>query len=78
MKLKGIYVYFVQETWLEGDVFDEILNGYHVFVTTEGLAITTSAALQSSYPLAITRAGKPREPDHRSQRMQRENLQVDL
>ena len=31
MKLKGINVYFVQETWLEGDVFDEIINGYHIF-----------------------------------------------
>ena len=31
MKLKGIDVYFIQETWLEGDVFDEIINGYHVF-----------------------------------------------
>jgi hypothetical protein len=31
MKLKHLYVYFVQETWLEGDVFDEIINGYHVF-----------------------------------------------
>ena len=31
MKLKDINVYFVQETWLEGDVFDEIINGYHVF-----------------------------------------------
>jgi exonuclease III len=31
MKLKDIDVYFVQETWLEGDVFDEIINGYHVF-----------------------------------------------
>jgi len=30
MKLKDIDVYFVQETWLEGDVFDEIINGYHV------------------------------------------------
>ena len=26
MKLKGIDVYFVHETWLEGDVFDEIIN----------------------------------------------------
>jgi hypothetical protein len=24
-------VYFVQVTWLEGDVFDEVINGYHVF-----------------------------------------------
>ena len=31
MKLKYIDVYFVQETWLEGDVFDEIIHGYHVF-----------------------------------------------
>jgi len=31
MKLKGIDVYFIQETWLEGDIFEEIINGYHVF-----------------------------------------------
>ncbi len=31
MKLKGIDAYFVQETWLEGDIFDEIINGFHVF-----------------------------------------------
>ena len=31
MKLKGIDVYFVQETWLKGEVFDKIINGYHVF-----------------------------------------------
>ena len=31
MKLKEIDVYFVQETWLEGDVYDETINGYHVF-----------------------------------------------
>ncbi len=31
MKLKGIDAYFVQETWLEGDVFDEIINGFHLF-----------------------------------------------
>jgi len=31
MKLKDIDVCFVQETWLKGDVFDEIINGYHVF-----------------------------------------------
>ena len=31
MKLKDINAYFVQETWLEGDVFDEIINRYHVF-----------------------------------------------
>ncbi len=27
MKLKEIDVYFIQETWLEGDVFDEAING---------------------------------------------------
>ncbi len=31
MKTKSLDVYFVQETWLEGDVFDEVINGYHVF-----------------------------------------------
>jgi hypothetical protein len=31
MKLKDIDAYFVQETWLEGDVFGEIINGYHIF-----------------------------------------------
>ena len=31
MKLKDIDVFFVQETWLEGDVYDETINGYHVF-----------------------------------------------
>jgi hypothetical protein len=31
MKLKQLDVYFVQETWLEGNVFDEVINGYHVF-----------------------------------------------
>jgi hypothetical protein len=31
MKLKQLDVYFVQETWLEDDVFDKIINGYHVF-----------------------------------------------
>jgi exonuclease III len=31
MKLKQLDVYFVQETWLEGDVFNEIINGYHGF-----------------------------------------------
>jgi len=48
------------------------------FDTTEGLAITTFVALKSSYPPVTSRAGKPRELDHRSQRMQQENLQVDL
>ena len=31
MKTKNLDVYFIQETWLEGDAFDEIINGYHVF-----------------------------------------------
>jgi hypothetical protein len=31
MKLKQLDVYFVQETWLEGDVFDKIMNRYHIF-----------------------------------------------
>jgi hypothetical protein len=31
MKLKQLDVHFVQETWLKGDVFDEIINGYHIF-----------------------------------------------
>jgi hypothetical protein len=31
MKLKEIDVFFVQETWLEGDVYDKTINGYHVF-----------------------------------------------
>jgi hypothetical protein len=31
MKLKQLDVYFVQETWLKGNIFDEVINGYHVF-----------------------------------------------
>ena len=31
MKTKSLEVYFVQETWLERDAFDEVINGYHVF-----------------------------------------------
>jgi hypothetical protein len=31
MKTKSLDVYFVQETWLEGDAFDKVINGYHVF-----------------------------------------------
>ena len=31
MKLKQLDIYFIQETWLEGDVYDEIINGYHIF-----------------------------------------------
>ena len=31
MKEKCLEVYFIQETWLEGDIFDEVINGYHIF-----------------------------------------------
>ncbi len=31
MKTKSLDVYFVQETWLEGDAFDKVINGYHIF-----------------------------------------------
>ena len=32
MKLKQLDVYFIQETWLEGDdVSDEVINGHHIF-----------------------------------------------
>ena len=31
MKTKNLDVYFVQETWLEDDAFDEVINSYHVF-----------------------------------------------
>jgi hypothetical protein len=31
MKTKSLVVYFVQETWLEGDAFNEVINSYHVF-----------------------------------------------
>ena len=36
MKTKSLDVYFVQETWLEGDAFDEVINGYHVFRHNSG------------------------------------------
>ena len=47
------------------------------FATTEDSAITTSAALISFYPRATTKAGKPRELDHQSRRMQQESLPAD-
>ena len=31
MNPKQLDVYFLQETWLEGDVFGEVINGYHIF-----------------------------------------------
>ena len=37
MKLKEIDVYFIQETWLEGDMFNEMINGYHVFCHNGGV-----------------------------------------
>ena len=30
MKTKNLDVYFVQETWLEGDAFDEVINSYQL------------------------------------------------
>ncbi len=30
MKTKSLDVYFLQETWLEGDAFDNVINGYHI------------------------------------------------
>jgi len=80
MKLKGIDAwYFVQETWLEGDVFDEIINGFHVFCHNgevghhnfRGVAII----LSPRYP---TRDGTPREPDHRTQPMWTESLHLNI
>jgi hypothetical protein len=29
-------VYFIQETWLEGDAFDKVINSYHIFRHNEG------------------------------------------
>jgi len=37
MKLKEIDVYFLQETWLEGDMFNETINRYHVFCHNGGI-----------------------------------------
>jgi hypothetical protein len=31
IKTKSLNVYCVQETWLEGDTFNEVINGYHIF-----------------------------------------------
>ena len=31
MKEKCLDVYFIQETWLEGNAFNEVINGYHIF-----------------------------------------------
>jgi hypothetical protein len=36
MKTKSLDIYFVQETWLEGDAFDEVINSYHVFRHNKG------------------------------------------
>jgi hypothetical protein len=36
MKTKSLDVYFVQETWLEGDMFDEVINGHHKFRHNRG------------------------------------------
>ncbi len=37
MKLKQLDNYLVQETWLEGDIFDKIINEYHIFCHYGGL-----------------------------------------
>jgi hypothetical protein len=37
MKTKSLDVYFVQETWLEGGTFDEVINGYHIFRHNGGI-----------------------------------------
>jgi exonuclease III len=31
MITKSMDIYFVQETWLVGDAFDEVISGYHIF-----------------------------------------------
>jgi hypothetical protein len=36
MKTKSLDVYFVQETWLEGDAFDKVINSYHIFRHNRG------------------------------------------
>jgi exonuclease III len=37
MELKQLDIYFVQEKWLEDNVFDEIINEYHIFCHNGGL-----------------------------------------
>ncbi len=36
MKTKSLAVYFVQEMWLERDIFDEVINGSHIFRHNRG------------------------------------------
>ncbi len=31
MKTNQLDVYFIQETWLEDDAFDKVINDYHIF-----------------------------------------------
>jgi hypothetical protein len=64
MKTKNLDVYFIQEAWLKGDVFDEVINGYHVLGTMETSAITTSVELLSSSPHNIMKDGKLQAPRH--------------
>jgi hypothetical protein len=57
MKLKGIDVYFVQETWLKGEVFDKIINdnrgvGNHNF---RGIAIILSSRYHEGWKAAGAR-----------------------
>jgi hypothetical protein len=63
IKLKEIDVYFIQETWLEGNVFDETINGYHVFChngdignhTFRGVAIVLSPRYYDGWKAAGAR-----------------------
>jgi hypothetical protein len=66
MKLKQLDVYFVQETWLEGNVFDELSMAIMFFITMARKVNTTSAGLPSSCHPDIMTDGKPPEPTHPS------------
>jgi hypothetical protein len=66
MKLKVIDVYFVQETWLKGDLFDKTINGFQVFRHNGEVGNHNFCVSLSSSHLATTRGGKPQELDHRS------------
>jgi hypothetical protein len=63
MKTKHLDIYFVQETWLEGDVFDEVINDYHVFRHTgdlgnhnfRGVAIVLSPRYHAGWKAAGAR-----------------------
>jgi hypothetical protein len=76
MKLKEIDVYFLQETWLEGDMFDETINGYHVFCHNGGIGHHNFRGVAIVYLLDTMMAGKPPKLDYRLQPMLWENLQA--